>query len=65
MVIIGMVGVWAAYTVGIWGYCLVKGYDVTFPSLFKTTWTSAAQSPASATTPGGPVPDPGTGTFLA
>ena len=61
MVAIGMVLIWGGYTIGIWGYCLVNGYDVTFQSLLRTTWTSAPQS-----TPGTlPLPaDPGTGTAL-
>lgn len=59
MVAIGMALVWAGYSIGIWGYCLVNGYDVTFTSLFGTTWVSAAQSG-----PAQPLPpaDPGTGT---
>lgn len=62
MVAIGMVLVWGGYTIGIWGYCLVNGYDVTFQSLFGTTWVSAPQGQASTL----PLPvDPGTGTSLA
>lgn len=38
MVPIGMAMVFAGYTVGIWGYCLVRGYNVTFTQLFATTW---------------------------
>lgn len=58
MVAIGMALVWGGYTIGIWGYCLVNGYDVTFQSLFGTQWVSAAQTP-----PLGPTSptDPGTG----
>jgi len=58
MVAIGMVLVWGGYAIGLWGYCLVNGYDVTFQSLFGTTWTSAPQSaPPAPTSP----TDPGTG----
>lgn len=38
MVPIGVAMVWGAYTVGIWGYCLVRGYDVTFMQLFSGQW---------------------------
>jgi hypothetical protein len=34
--------IWAGYAVGIWGYCLVKNYDVTFGELFASTWPGAA-----------------------
>lgn len=62
MVAIGMVLIWGGYAFGLWGYCLVNGYDVTFQSLFGTTWQSAAQA-----SPAGPMlpPDPGTGVSLA
>jgi hypothetical protein len=62
VVAIGMAALFGAYTLGIWGYCRVNGYDVTFTSLFGTTWTSAAQA-----APSSPLPlpaDPGTGTTL-
>jgi hypothetical protein len=48
------------YSVGVWGYCLVRGYDVTFGALWKTTWPGPA-APASTL----PLPaDPGTGTYV-
>ena len=37
--------VWAGYTVGIWGYCLVRGYNVPFTMLFKTTWPGVTVTP--------------------
>lgn len=60
MVAIGMALVWGGYTIGIWGYCLVNGYDVTFTSLFGTSWVSGTTAAQSS-----PLPpaDPGTGTF--
>jgi hypothetical protein len=58
MVAIGMFLVWGGYTIGIWGYCLVNGYDVTFQSLLGTTWASAAQTPQGTLPPA----DPGVGT---
>jgi hypothetical protein len=30
MLPVAMLVTWAAYTVGSWGYCLIKGYDVSF-----------------------------------
>ena len=59
MVAIGMALVWGGYTIGIWGYCLVNGYNVTFQSLFGTTWVTASQA-----APAAPLPpaDPGVGT---
>jgi len=38
MIPIGLGLALAGYTVGIWGYCLVRGYNVTFMQLFKPTW---------------------------
>lgn len=62
MVAIGMALVWGGYTIGIWGYCLVNGYDVTFTSLFGTKWVSGTTAAPQAPTL--PV-DPGIGTSLA
>lgn len=59
MVAIGMALVWGGYTIGIWGYCLVQGYDVTFSSLFRTSWVSSTQAPP----PQLPANSPGTGVF--
>lgn len=42
MIPIGLGLAWAGYTVGIWGYCMVRGYDVTFAQCFKVTWPAAA-----------------------
>ena len=60
MVAIGMALIWGGYTIGIWGYCLVNGYDVPFTSLFGTSWKSAAQSQAPVQVP---PSSPGTGVF--
>jgi hypothetical protein len=38
MVPIGMAIMWLSYTTGMWGYCLVRGYNVKFTQLFGTTW---------------------------
>ena len=51
MVAVGLAVLWAGYAIGIWGYCLVKDYDVTFPQLFASTWPGA-QVNATAPTAG-------------
>lgn len=38
VVAIGMALVFAGYAVGIWGYCLVRGYDVSFANVFGMAW---------------------------
>ena len=38
MVPIGLGLAWAGYAVFMWGYSLVRDYDVTIPDLFKATW---------------------------
>ena len=42
-----MAVVFLAYTGGIWGFCLVRGYDVTLPALFRVTWPGAAKKAAA------------------
>jgi hypothetical protein len=37
-VVIGMGLIWGAYTLGIWGYCLLNTYNVRFTDLFKADW---------------------------
>lgn len=64
MVAIGMALVWAGYTVGIWGYCLVQGYDVPFSGLFGTTWPGQA-APAGTISSGAPSGAQAPGTVLA
>jgi len=41
MTAIGMGLTFGAYTLGLWGYCLIKGYDVPFSALFALTWGGA------------------------
>jgi hypothetical protein len=41
---IGMGVVFLAYTGGMWGFCLLRGYNVTLPDLFKTAWPGAKVS---------------------
>lgn len=38
MTAIGMGVSFLAYSIGMWGYCLIRGYDVPFLDLFKSTW---------------------------
>lgn len=35
---IGMGLIWAGYTVGIWGYCLLNTYNIPFSKLFGADW---------------------------
>jgi hypothetical protein len=35
---IGMGLAFGAYALGMWGYCLVRGYNVPFTSMFGQTW---------------------------
>jgi hypothetical protein len=48
---IGFAVAWAGYAIGIWGYCLLRDYNVTLPGLFKTTWpgSSSGTTPATST----------------
>ncbi len=49
MTAIGFGVAWAGFTIGIWGYCLVRDYNVTMPDLFKTTWPgSGGTAPATS-----------------
>jgi len=43
---IGVGLAWAGYTLGIWGFCLVRGYNVSFMQLFKGTWPGKAKAAA-------------------
>ena len=46
MVAIGMALVWAGYAVGMWGYCLVRGYDVSFMNVFGAAWPGVQVTPS-------------------
>jgi hypothetical protein len=60
LVVIGFGIVLGAYAIGIWGYCLVRGYDVPFAGIWGATWPGGGQSaPAAAAA----ATDPGTGTY--
>ena len=53
MIPIGLGLAWAGYSLGIWGYCLVRGYNVSFMQCFKPTWPgkSGALGPIAQPTP--------------
>lgn len=68
MVAIGMLLVWGGYSVSLWGWCLLRGYDVTFGQITSPAnpygskagqpWPPA-QIPANLIFPGtGPAPAP-------
>lgn len=49
MVAIGVGLIFGAYAVGMYGYCLVRGYDVSFRDLFRGSWQGAqSQAPSKA-----------------
>lgn len=51
MTAIGMGLAFGAYAIGMWGYCLVRGYNVPFTAMFGQTWPGA-QVNATAPTAG-------------
>lgn len=38
MTAIGVGVAFAGYAAGMWGYCLIRGYNVTGPQLFRLVW---------------------------
>lgn len=46
MVAIGMGLVFIGYAVGMWGYCLVRGYNVPFMQVFTSRWSAPAAKTA-------------------
>lgn len=38
--------VFAGYALGMWGYCLVRGYDVSFLNVFATRWPGGGATPS-------------------
>lgn len=57
MLAVALAVLWAGYTITLWGYCLIQGYDVTFSDMFFSgTWppshgTGAANAQDTASTP--------------
>jgi hypothetical protein len=41
MAAVGVGIVWAAYFLGLYGYCLVRGYNITPKQLLATNWANA------------------------
>lgn len=58
MIPIGVGIVFAAYTTGIWGYCLVRGYNVKFTQLFAQTWPGIQKASTADTAGSGTNPAP-------
>ena len=58
MVAIGFALAWAGYTVGMWGYCLVRDYNVTVPDLFKAVWPGSSAGSGPGTVSSQVVPTP-------
>jgi hypothetical protein len=40
--------VFAGYAIGIWGYCLVRGYNVRFTDVFAPAWPGATAAAKAA-----------------
>jgi len=60
MTAIGFGVAWAGYAVFMWGYCLVRDYNVTVPDLFRVVWPGIKASPGgrSGTVSSQVVPTP-------
>jgi hypothetical protein len=48
---VGMILTFGAYALGVWGYCLVRSYDVPFSALWQPTWPSATANPKAPVKP--------------
>jgi hypothetical protein len=59
MIPLGLGLAWAGYTLGIWGYCLVRGYDVTFMQLFARSWPGTGKTGRGPAGPGSASPSSG------
>ena len=42
MIAIGMGLAFLAYVGVLWGYCLVRGYNITLGDMFRSTWPAKA-----------------------
>lgn len=62
VIVIGLGVLLGGYTIGIWGYCLVNGYNVPFMQLFGNTWNGgAAEGGGIPLKPGAATPAPAAG----
>ena len=57
MVAVGVGTIWIGYYIAVYGYCLIRGYDVSFADLMHSTWPGAQVS--NTPTPGQVVPKGG------
>jgi hypothetical protein len=44
MTAIGVGVAFLGYAAGVWGYCLIRGYNVTGPQLFRLVWPGPAKA---------------------
>ncbi len=44
MIAIGFIIIWTGYSAALWGYCLIRGYDITVKQLMSTTWPPPAKA---------------------
>lgn len=60
MVAVGFGVIWFGYAVGIYGYCLVKGYAVGFSDLFHLSggWPNPKQKSTNSTSSGSKTTTP-------
>jgi hypothetical protein len=47
MIAIGMGLIFVSYVGGLYGYCLIRGYDVTITQMFRQAWPGAGAAPSS------------------
>lgn len=64
MFALGLGTLWVGYTVGLYGYCLIRGYDISFLEMFAGPWPPMVGAsnqfkagPAVLTGPGITSPD--------
>lgn len=60
MIAIVMLAAWSDYLVGLWGYCLLRGYDVTIAELANPLHPYAGKWPPPQIGPGRVFPAGGT-----
>lgn len=53
MVALGLGTVWAGYYLFLYGYCLIRGYNVGFTDLIHPAWPGTAKPPAAKPAAGG------------
>ena len=55
MIAVGMLLTWAGYSISLWGWCLLRGYNVTLGQLMSPTHPYGAGK--NQPWPPGPIPD--------